>query len=227
MSVELVVANSAAIETQTLAELESEIQNGFRSAARALTTRKNERLYRETDATFDAYLKRKWNISRQHAFRMIDAEKVVAACFEDGRASRPLTEAEARPLVRLYKNAENPVQAVQDAWDAAERNSASFRPSAKLLNEVVAQRIPVVKRIEDADDAEDAEIVQTPLEISLEILGVAMRALSAARNATNSDVTEFDSRALSAVLDSMSHEISAFRAALDTASAFRAALERA
>ncbi len=81
-------------ERSRLLELEEIVEHGiasFVAVGNALMAIRDERLYIETRATFEVYLGERWQISRQHGYRMIDSARVVAALSPGGDA--PTTRA--------------------------------------------------------------------------------------------------------------------------------------
>lgn len=78
-------------EAALLEQLEAKIERGlatFTEVGRALTTFRDNRLYRETHRTFATYLDERWQISRARGYQLIDAASVVDAvstnCGHDG-----------------------------------------------------------------------------------------------------------------------------------------------
>ena len=49
------------------------LRRAFWLAGKALNVIRDARLYRDSDATFEAYVERRWDISRAQAYRLIDA----------------------------------------------------------------------------------------------------------------------------------------------------------
>lgn len=97
-----------ATEKQALAEAEKIITHHFdtyRAAGEALLDIRERRLYREGYATFEAYCRLKWSMSKTQANRLISAsqtvkelEKVSARVAE---VTKQLTETAVRPLTKL------------------------------------------------------------------------------------------------------------------------------
>ena len=86
-------------ETIRLAALERVIERGkqtFIEVGEALAEIRTKRLYRETHATFEEYLRKRWGMGRSQAYRLIDASGVVAAMSPIG--DKPASEAQARAL---------------------------------------------------------------------------------------------------------------------------------
>lgn len=93
-------------EKGALERLETTIRSGLASfveVGRALRQINVERLYREEDETFEDYCERRWDMSRQHGYRLIKA----AECFDSLQsglpkgALLPRNESQLRPLEDL------------------------------------------------------------------------------------------------------------------------------
>jgi hypothetical protein len=73
----------APVEASLLTEHEATVERGlstFLDVGRALMAIRDDRLYRSTHATFDLYLNERWpSLGRSHAYRLIDAARVVEA----------------------------------------------------------------------------------------------------------------------------------------------------
>jgi hypothetical protein len=92
-------------EHDRLAELEAIVEAGletFVEVGRALLEIRDGRLYRQTHDTFEAYVRERFEISRRHADRTIEAARVADGLRPIGL--KPANEAQARamrPLVDL------------------------------------------------------------------------------------------------------------------------------
>ncbi|MGO8683426.1 MAG: hypothetical protein ACLQUT_02430 [Thermoleophilia bacterium] len=92
---------STVATTRTLADLETIIERGqqtFVEVGNALMEIRDQRLYRETHATFEAYCKERWGWSRISAYRHIEAAEVVQML---PMGNTPDTERVARELIPL------------------------------------------------------------------------------------------------------------------------------
>lgn len=86
-------------EARRFKQCERTIERGldaFYEVGDALAEIRESRLYRITDATFEDYCRRRWNISRFYAHRLIDAAQVVDNLLPIGNV--PTNEAQAREL---------------------------------------------------------------------------------------------------------------------------------
>lgn len=92
------------MEQDRLAHLESRIarkQNHFWEIGGALKEIRNHRLYKLTLCeTFAAYTRSRWDMSRSHAHRLIEAYEVIQNLSPIGDIL-PANEAQVRPLVRF------------------------------------------------------------------------------------------------------------------------------
>jgi len=91
---------SGALVPTRLAELETRIERGlqtFIEVGEALAEIRDQRLYRESHATFEAYCRERWGWSRQHAYRQIKAAQMVGTLSPMG--DKPANERQARALL--------------------------------------------------------------------------------------------------------------------------------
>lgn len=91
-------------EKSRLAGLEKTISKGwetFLAVGRALSTIREERLYREDYPTFEAYCLDKWQMGRSHASRLIGAVEIIEELSENLDDDTPLPQNEAQ--VRCLK----------------------------------------------------------------------------------------------------------------------------
>lgn len=94
----------AHVEASRLADLEGVIERGlstFVEVGEALLSIRDERLYRLTHGTFEAYCEDRWQMGRRHANRLIEASAVAAALGPNG--PKPQSEAVARELVPVMR----------------------------------------------------------------------------------------------------------------------------
>lgn len=131
-------------EARRLRDCEKRIERGldsFVDVGNALAEIRESRLYRMTDATFEDYCRRRWNVSRFYAHRLIDAAQVVEALLPIGNI--PANEAQARELAPYEAEVQKAVWHV--ALKSAPTNSegkpqltaAHIRSVANTLTEVV------------------------------------------------------------------------------------------
>ena len=70
----------------------------FHEVGAALIGIRDERLYRETHATFEEYCRDRWNMKRAHAYRLMEAAETVASLSPNGDTPLPSNEGQARAL---------------------------------------------------------------------------------------------------------------------------------
>lgn len=153
----------------SLASQESIIQRGvqtFAEVGAALSVIRDQKMYRENYKTFEAYCEGRWDFSRAHAYRLIDATEVLerikpASLSPKGDknvshkmspAGDTISERHVRPLIKLPKEEQAP--AFEEAKGAAEAEGKPL--TAKAVQEVVARRMAKEEPEEVWEDA-DAE----------------------------------------------------------------------
>lgn len=121
-------------ERGQLRKFEGQIQRHFetfQTAGSALLAIRDQRLYRETHATFEDYSREKWEMSKTQANRLIAAAKVVenVASVVSPDIAAHLTESVIRPLTNL------PPEAQKKAMAQAVESAPSTRGlTAKVVN---------------------------------------------------------------------------------------------
>jgi hypothetical protein len=106
----------------------------FVEVGQALLAIRDQHLYRQSYETFEEYLRQRWEMSRPHAYRMIDAAQVVDAVSPIGDIV-PVNEAQARPLASL------PPEQQVEVWQEAVRTA----PSSGITAEHVKKTVKRVK----------------------------------------------------------------------------------
>ena len=142
-------------ESRRLEVCEGQIERNLRAffeVGRALTTIRQERLYRATHGSFDAYCQSRWDFQRAYAYRLIDAAEVVddiATSPIGDKLPPPANEAQVRALAKVERTQRAEVwqQAVERAPRDAEGNPC-------VTAEIVAH---AVHRWITPDDELDAE----------------------------------------------------------------------
>src|SRR5690242_9885540 len=90
-------------EQQQLISCEDIIERGlqtFYEVGAALTTIRDQHLYRVTHSTFEEYCRERWQMSRPRAYQLIDASDVHAS-LSTIVDKLPATESQARELARI------------------------------------------------------------------------------------------------------------------------------
>jgi hypothetical protein len=101
--------------TVTLAACETVIERGlatFIEVGQALLRIRDEKLYRETNKSFEAYCQERWDFERAHAYRLIEAGEVCLQIGDIATGYLPSSESIARELARLKGDPE----AMRKAW---------------------------------------------------------------------------------------------------------------
>ena len=92
-----------ASESNALTEHEAVIERGiqtFYEVGIALADIRDRKLYRAEHGTFEDYCQQRWQMSKAHAYRMIDAAEVVSPIGDSG-LPLPANEGQARELGRV------------------------------------------------------------------------------------------------------------------------------
>jgi flagellar motility protein MotE (MotC chaperone) len=122
------------IEQNNLAELESTIErnlHAFYEVGFALMQIRDNKLYRESFTTFEAYCKEKWGMERNYANKLIQASAVV-----DNLGTivpTPTNEAQARPLTHLEPDQQ------REAYQKAVETAPEGKVTAKHIEETVRE----------------------------------------------------------------------------------------
>lgn len=120
-------------DARLLEQCEQTIERGlatFVDVGRALLDIRDGRLYRQSHATFEAYCGERWNLTRQHVNRTIDAAQIAGALEPTG--SIPRAERVARELAPLRAAPEQ----MREAWSETVREHGE-KPTAKQVRETV------------------------------------------------------------------------------------------
>jgi hypothetical protein len=129
------------VDRERFAELEQIIEHGlgtFVDVGRALLEIQQRRLYRaDGHRTFADYVAKRWDLSSAHAYRQIEASKIVDILSPIGEVPLPANEAQARELAPLV----NDPEAVREVWiETIQRGEG--RVTAKAVREHVSARRP-------------------------------------------------------------------------------------
>ena len=74
----------------------------FVEVGQALAQVRDAELYRETDGTFEKYARRRWDMQKSQAYRMIESSAITRSISPRGDIERPRTERQARPLAPSF-----------------------------------------------------------------------------------------------------------------------------
>ena len=137
------VSPMTAFEQESLLSLEETIEKGihtFVQVGEALAHIKSEKLYRERFSTFEAYCQTRWNFSRMHAYRLIDASKTEKQLKMSpiGDIPLPKNEAQSRKLNGLNEKqkASAMVLAQEKAGDESITSSIIEEAVGEVANRV-------------------------------------------------------------------------------------------
>ncbi|WP_445176498.1 hypothetical protein [Microcoleus sp.] len=125
-------------ERARLEELESIVEKGlqtFYEVGKALDEIREQKLYRETQKTFEAYCQDKWGIARRTADRFIGAARVMENLRPMGLKS-PANERQVRPLTGLSPELQ------LEIWQEALESSPNGIPTGAAVQRLVEQRFP-------------------------------------------------------------------------------------
>ena len=100
-------------EFEALEEIIEDGLNAFGQAGQALIQIRDKKLYRATHGTFEVYVREKWDLARNRAYRLMEAA-IVVQNVAHGQQTGPTSERQARPLTKL----DTPEQQVA-AWELA------------------------------------------------------------------------------------------------------------
>src|SRR3990167_4364010 len=91
-------------ETSRLEQLETRIERNLESFFQVgadLLEIRDSRLYRRDHPTFESYCLERWDMSRGHAYRLIDATEMRKELVDHGIKILPQNEAQIRPLKKI------------------------------------------------------------------------------------------------------------------------------
>src|SRR5262245_10873958 len=124
--------------TKALTECERVIERGMQSfveVGNALLKIRDERLYRLTHDTFEAYCRERWKWGRHYVNRQIAAAEVVQNLVPMG--TKPETERQARELAGL------PAEKQRQIWAAAIQLTANGKqPTARQIAALTGEPLP-------------------------------------------------------------------------------------
>lgn len=143
-------------EKSVLAECEAEIERGlnnFVEVGNALLRIRNERLYRAEFGTFQEYCEARWQMSRGHAHRMIEAAGVAENLSPIG--DKPVSESITRSLAPLTPKQQREVW--QEASDTAKEPGKPTAKEVKLVVEKVTN--PTSRTSPSATPEQDSELL--------------------------------------------------------------------
>jgi hypothetical protein len=150
------------IVSARLAELEAIVQRGLEAsleAGAALMAIRDERLYRDTHETFDAYCRARWNMSRQHAYRLIAGAETSNHLSPRGDI-KPTSEYQVRPIAGLTPKLQN--QIFRRAVEEAEGKN----PTARQVEEA---KQTILKEMNDVKTLQPFVVIEKSPSLDKEI----------------------------------------------------------
>jgi len=152
-------------------ECEKVISRGwdtFLEVGSALATIRDKRLYRDAYETFEEYCRTRWEFSKTHANRLIEAAAVAAVLTPIGVKIK--SESQLRPLVCLAP------QKIPAAWRKAEELAGDGKVTAKLVRLAVAEfKTPLMRDFKSTPTPKPAS-TRKLLTIALELIREAEKA---------------------------------------------------
>ncbi len=149
----------------------------FLQVGQALATIRRHRLYRDRYATFDDYCRQKWEYSKTHANRLIEAAAVAAVLTPMGVKVK--SESQLRPLVAL------PPQRIPVAWKRAEELAGTGEITAQIVRRAAEQfKTPLLRLSETTVGCKKFGANRTPLSPAFGLMDKAEKALKKHDSAT-------------------------------------------
>jgi hypothetical protein len=122
-------------ECTLLSAHEAQIERGlqtFYDVGTALLAIRDQRLYRATFATFEAYCRERWGLKRQRAYELIDAAVIMGDLSEI--SDKPIKESHAAPLAAV------PPAERAEVWQEAVDTAPNGKVTAAHVQQVIDQR---------------------------------------------------------------------------------------
>ena len=130
------LSNVELVKLENFEVVIAENLQAFLKVGKALMEIRDERLYRATHETFEAYCEERWSISKVHAYRLVNAAETATAIAESNPLGySPENERQVRPLSQL------PVDDRAEAWEEAVEEAGGEVPTAAQVQEVVSRRL--------------------------------------------------------------------------------------
>lgn len=129
-------SNLSLAEQTDLADCEVVIERGWQTfveVGTALAKIQNNRLYRHKYGSFDDYCKVRWMVRRSYAYSLIAAAEAVKHLSAIADTSKPLREAQVRPLIGMEPDR------MKSAWAKAIELAKSEPVTARHVKLAVAQ----------------------------------------------------------------------------------------
>ena len=118
--------------------LERTVQQAFFVAGQALKALRDKKLYRETHATFESYIRDRFDFTKRAAYYLIDAHEVVNNLKSEqfvhsnkGTNILPTKESQCRPLAKLSPERQ------REVWQTAVDKAEGKVPSARIVKGII------------------------------------------------------------------------------------------
>lgn len=131
-----------------LAELEAIVERGltaWQEVAAALTTIRDDMLYRLTHPTFEHYLQDRWGLKSRRAYQLIRAGQVAQTLNQGAEIQAPTSERQVRPLAGLSPDQQRQAWATAVAV-APKDDDGKAHVTAAIVADAVDQVAPKRKR---------------------------------------------------------------------------------
>jgi hypothetical protein len=146
-------------ECTLLSAHEAQIERGlqtFYDVGTALLAIRDQRLYRATFATFEAYCRERWGMERRRAYQLIEAAEAFES-VQNFTHSPPANEAQARSLTAV------PPAERAEVWQEAVATAPNGKVTAAHVADVVQRHIaPPVVPVVDVVPVEDPALIVVP-----------------------------------------------------------------
>lgn len=122
-------------EADLLAFCERKIAAGFSTFCEvgdALLKIRDARLYRASHASFEAYCREKWGMTRRRADQLIEASAVVIGLASENNCSHLVTESQARELAKVPEEAR--AEVLKEAAESGPVTAKSIKAAAEKRN---------------------------------------------------------------------------------------------
>ncbi|TWT57221.1 hypothetical protein KOR42_05790 [Thalassoglobus neptunius] len=142
-------------EKRTLEACELDIEKGASMVGRAMQTIRDDRLYRATHKTFEAYCQERWKISRQHAHNKIAHTEVVAAITDQLPEMSTMVD-------KIPERATRQIRDLEPEQQAKVIEVASKQGTQVPTSKAVASAKEQLEDFLEGDDEEETEEAPSP-----------------------------------------------------------------
>jgi hypothetical protein len=150
-------------EQRTLTKLESIIRRNWASTldlGYALTTIRDQKLYRGTHKTFAAYCRDRWDLGHSQSYRAIGAVEVLADLSPLGtKIPLPETEGQCRPLLSLT------TEDRRNAWETAIENAAGAPVTGRIVEQAAKEFMPAPTETHTPKKSKTSSTIESALAL--------------------------------------------------------------